>query len=71
MTLALSSTMTTIRAKRYTITDWYVASQMLVWECQQMMRDENFVRKANGNSYETGHRTGVYTSKIPAEHYSK
>lgn len=55
--------------KTYTITDWYVASQMLVWECQQMMRDKDFVRKANGNRYETGHRTGVYTSKIPAEHY--
>ena len=55
--------------KNYTITDWYVASQMLVWECQQMMRDKDFVRKANGNSYETGHRTGVYTSKIPADHY--
>ena len=25
--------------KNYTITDWYVASQMLVWECQQMMRN--------------------------------
>ena len=55
--------------KRYTITDWYVASQMLVWECQQMMRDKDFVRKANGNRYETGHRTRVYTSKIPADHY--
>ena len=55
--------------KRYTITDWYVASQMLIWECQQMMRDEKFARKENGNRYETGHRTGVYTSKIPAEHY--
>lgn len=55
--------------KTYTITDWYVASQMLVWECQQMMRDEKFARKANGNRYETGHRTGVYTSKIPADHY--
>ena len=55
--------------KRYTITDWYVASQMLIWECQQLMRDEDFVRKANGNRYETGHRTGVYTSKIPADHY--
>ena len=55
--------------KRYTITDWYVASQMLVWECQQMMRTEKFVREANGNRYETGHRTGVYTSKIPADHY--
>lgn len=55
--------------KRYTITDWYVASQMLVWECQQLMRDEDFKRVENGNRYETGHRTGIYTSKIPAEHY--
>ena len=55
--------------KNYTITDWYVASQMLVWECQQLMRDKDFVRKANGHRYETGHRTRVYTSKIPADHY--
>ena len=55
----------------YTKADWYAASQMLIWECQQMFRDENFERKENGLKFETGYHTGVYTSLIPKEHYSK
>ena len=55
----------------YKKSDWYAASQMLIWECQQMFRDENFEREENGLRFETGYHTGVYTSLIPKEHYSK
>ena len=55
----------------YKKSDWYAAAQMLIWECQQMFRDENFERSENGLRFETGYHTGVYTSLIPKEHYSK
>lgn len=55
----------------YKKSDWYAASQMLIWECQQMFRDQNFERSENGLRFETGYHTGVYTSLIPKEHYSK
>lgn len=55
----------------YKRSDWYAASQMLIWECQQLFRDENFERSENGLRFETGYKTGVYTDLIPKEHYSK
>lgn len=55
----------------YKKSDWYAASQMLIWECQQMFRNKNFEREENGLRFETGYHTGVYTSLIPKEHYSK
>ncbi len=55
----------------YKKSDWYAASQMLIWECQQMFRNANFERSENGLRFETGYHTGVYTDLIPKEHYSK
>lgn len=54
----------------YDFAAWVAATQCLVWECQQDMRDENFNRHANGLSYQTSWH-GETTSKIPADHYIK
>ena len=53
----------------YTFASWVAATQCLVWECQQVFRDEDFKRDANGLSYQTGFH-GSPTSKIPADHYT-
>ena len=57
-------------ASSYTFGDWVAATQMLVWECQQDFRDEDFNRRANGLYYQTGFN-GSATSKIPASHYTQ
>lgn len=58
------------RRSDYDFAAWVAATQCLVWECQQDMRDEKFTRHANGLSYQTSWH-GATTSKIPADHYIK
>ncbi len=53
----------------YTRGAWIAATQMLVWECQQLMRDKNFNRVSNGLYYQTSWR-GPVTTPIPTTHYS-
>ena len=57
----------------YTLGDWTAATQMLVWESQQLMRDKDFNRKESQLFYAkefvsgSGESTGV---KIERNHYT-
>ena len=55
-------------ASSYKMRDWIAATQMLIWECQQLMRDEDFKRVANGLYYQDSWR-GNTTSPISQNHY--
>ena len=59
----------------YSMADWIAASQALIWECQQDMRDKDFNRHANGLYYVHGfvqNSPGVSTGKaIEKDHYTR
>lgn len=56
-------------ASTYTTGTWIAATQMLVWECQQLMRDKDFDRVSNGLYYQTSWR-GSTTTPISKSHYT-
>lgn len=56
-------------ASTYTTGSWIAATQMLVWECQQLMRDKDFNRVSNGLYYQTSWR-GPTTTPISKSHYT-
>ncbi|MGN0715273.1 MAG: hypothetical protein ACI4LN_05575, partial [Anaerovoracaceae bacterium] len=58
----------------YTLGDWTAATQMLVWETQQLMRDEDFNRQESQLYYAEAFVNGPGTStgvKIERNHYTK
>ena len=51
------------------LNDWIAASQALIWECGQLMReDKNFTLTASGLYYRSSYQ-GERTKKIPKTHY--
>ena len=51
------------------LNDWIAASQALIWECGQLMReDKNFTLSASGLYYRSSYQ-GERTKKIPKTHY--
>ena len=62
------------RNKSYTLGDWTAATQMLVWESQQLMRDKGFNRQESQLYYAEAFVNGPGTStgvKIERNHYTK
>lgn len=54
----------------YTKGAWVAATQMLLWESQQLMRNDKFERVSNGLHYQTGYH-GANKGPIDLYHYTK
>lgn len=56
-------------SRSYTLSDWIAATQMLIWESQQLMRNKNFDKVVNGMFYQDSWR-GNKTDPIEKNHYA-